>query len=55
MPRVIVVRFWSVNGQNSVIFTEDGGKGMEAGEELWANPLFTLYPEIGANHMRKYK
>jgi hypothetical protein len=27
--------------------------GIEAGEELWSNPLFTLYPEIGASHMKK--
>jgi hypothetical protein len=27
--------------------------GIEAGEELWANPLFTLYPEIGPSHMKK--
>ncbi len=28
-------------------------KGIEAGEELWSNPLFTLYPEIGATHSKK--
>ena len=28
-------------------------KGIEAGEELWSNPLFTLYPEIGPRHMKK--
>ena len=27
-------------------------KGVEAGDEMWSNPLFTLYPEIGANHMK---
>jgi hypothetical protein len=27
--------------------------GMEAGEELWSNPLFTLYPEIGPSHIKK--
>jgi len=27
--------------------------GIQAGEELWANPLFTLYPEIGPSHMKK--
>ncbi len=27
--------------------------GVEAGEELWANPLFTLYPEIGLSHAKK--
>ena len=27
--------------------------GKEAGDELWSNPLFTLYPEIGASHMKK--
>ncbi len=25
-------------------------KGIEAGDELWSNPLFTLYPEIGPRH-----
>ncbi len=28
-------------------------KGIEAGEELWSNPLFTLYPEIGPSHTKK--
>ncbi len=28
-------------------------KGREAGEDLWSNPLFTLYPEIGLNHVKK--
>jgi hypothetical protein len=28
-------------------------KGMRAGEELWSNPLFTLYPEIGRSHMKR--
>jgi len=27
--------------------------GIEAGDELWSNPLFTLYPEIGPSHMKK--
>ncbi len=27
--------------------------GIQAGEELWSNPLFTLYPEIGPSHMKK--
>ena len=27
--------------------------GKQAGEELWSNPLFTLYPEIGPSHMKK--
>ena len=27
--------------------------GKSAGDELWSNPLFTLYPEIGANHMKR--
>jgi hypothetical protein len=27
-------------------------KGIGAGEELWSNPLFTLYPEIGPSHMK---
>ena len=25
-------------------------QGIEAGEEPWSNPLFTLYPEIGPSH-----
>ncbi len=28
-------------------------RGKEAGNELWSNPLFTLYPEIGPNHLKK--
>ena len=28
-------------------------RGIEAGEELWSNPLFTLYPEIGTSHTKK--
>jgi hypothetical protein len=28
-------------------------KGIEAGDELWSNPLFTLYPEVGPSHMKK--
>jgi len=28
-------------------------KGIKAGDELWSNPLFTLYPEIGPSHMKK--
>ncbi len=28
-------------------------KGIQAGDELWSNPLFTLYPEIGLNHMKR--
>ena len=27
--------------------------GIRAGQELWQNPLFTLYPEIGPSHMKK--
>ncbi len=27
-------------------------KGKRAGEELWSNPLFTLYPEIGPSHIK---
>jgi hypothetical protein len=30
--------------------TEDG---IKAGDELWANPLFTLYPEIGRSHLKR--
>jgi len=26
--------------------------GIEAGDELRSNPLFTLYPEIGPSHMK---
>ena len=28
-------------------------KGVQAGDELWSNPLFTLYPEVGPSHMKK--
>jgi hypothetical protein len=28
-------------------------KGRKATDELWSNPLFTLYPEIGLSHMKK--
>lgn len=28
-------------------------QGIEAGDELWSNPLFTLYPEIGSSHMKE--
>jgi len=28
-------------------------KGVDAVDELWSNPLFTLYPEIGPSHMRR--
>jgi len=28
-------------------------KGIEAGDEQWSNPLFTLYPEVGPSHMKR--
>lgn len=28
-------------------------QGRRAGGELWSNPLFTLYPEVGPSHMKK--
>ena len=28
-------------------------KGTEDGDEIWSNPLFTLYPEIGPSHIKK--
>ncbi len=28
-------------------------EGIEAGVEPWSNPLFMLYPEIGASHMKR--
>lgn len=28
-------------------------EGVEAGDEFWSNPLFTLYPEVGPSHMKK--
>ncbi len=28
-------------------------KGIQAGDERWSNPLFTLYPEIGPSHLKK--
>ena len=27
--------------------------GIGAGNELWSNPLFTLYPEVGPSHMKR--
>jgi len=27
-------------------------EGKKAGDELWSNPLFTLYPEIGQSHRK---
>ncbi|MEL7562595.1 MAG: hypothetical protein AAGU24_05650 [Dehalogenimonas sp.] len=29
--------------------------GISAGDNLWANPLFTLYPEIGPSHVSRNK
>jgi len=28
-------------------------KGIGAGLELWSNPLFTLYPQVGPNHSKE--
>jgi len=28
-------------------------QGKEAKDELWSNPLFTLYPEVRSNHIKK--
>jgi hypothetical protein len=28
-------------------------KGVDAGKEMWSNPLFTLYPEVGPSHMKR--
>ena len=28
-------------------------QGIKASEDLWSNPLFTLYPEIGPSHMKR--
>jgi hypothetical protein len=28
-------------------------KGVDAGDDLWSNPLFALYPEIGLSHMKR--
>jgi hypothetical protein len=30
-------------------------KGIDAGEEIWMNPLLTLYPEIGPSHINELK
>lgn len=27
--------------------------GIEAGDDLWSNPLFTLYPDVGPSHMKR--
>ena len=37
----------------SRIFYRLTKKGIAAGDNLWSNPLFTLYPEIGAGHLKK--
>lgn len=28
-------------------------EGIQAGDNLWSNPLFTLYPRVGPNHSKK--
>jgi hypothetical protein len=28
-------------------------EGIASGDEQWSNPLFTLYPEIGPNHIKR--
>ncbi|WP_236886614.1 hypothetical protein [Dehalococcoides mccartyi] len=27
--------------------------GIKAGDDLWSNPLFTLYPEVGPSHTKR--
>jgi len=40
-------------GAPSRIYYRLTQRGKEATDELWSNPLFTLYPEIGLSHMNK--
>jgi hypothetical protein len=40
-------------GAPSRIYYRLTQRGKEATDELWSNPLFTLYPEIGLSHMKK--
>ena len=41
------------SGAPSRIYYRLTQEGKAAGDELWSNPLFTLYPENGANHKKK--
>jgi len=49
-PSAIQENYPSAPGRVYYRLTE---KGREAGEELWSNPLFTLYPEVGPSHFKK--
>jgi hypothetical protein len=35
------------------IYYRLSNNGIDASHELWSNPLFTLYPEIGPSHMKR--
>jgi hypothetical protein len=41
------------SGAPSRVYYRLTAVGKAAGDELWSNPLFTLYPENGANHKKK--
>ncbi len=49
-PSAIQDNYPSAPGRVYYRLTE---KGRNAGEELWSNPLFTLYPEVGPSHLKK--
>ncbi len=49
-PSAIQDNYPSAPGRVYYRLTE---KGRDAGEELWSNPLFTLYPKIGPSHLKK--
>ena len=49
-PSAIQDNYPSAPGRVSYRLTD---LGKNAGNELWANPLFTLYPEIGPSHLKK--
>ena len=49
-PSAIQENYPSAPGRVYYRLTE---KGKSAGLELWSNPLFTLYPEIGPSHLKK--
>ncbi len=49
-PSAIQENYPSAPGRTYYRLTQ---KGIEAGDDFWSNPLFTLYPEIGPSHLKK--
>ena len=49
-PSAIQENYPSAPGRTYYRLTK---KGIEAGDDFWSNPLFTLYPEIGPSHLKK--